>query len=82
MGIMTNIKSKAGIENQDKKSSEEKTNCGHTLVEQKTYLFIANLSDEQVDEITMMINTSFERYDGAYDDVSLVCDRGIKFGGF
>ena len=70
MGIMTNIKSKAGIENQDK------------IIEKKTYLFIANLSDEQVDEITSMINTSFERFDGAYDDVSLVCDRGIKFGGY
>jgi len=67
---MTNIKSKAGIENQDKKLSK------------KTYLFIANLSDEQVNEITMMINTSFERFDGAYDDVSLVCDRGIKFGAY
>ena len=67
---MTNIKSKAGIENQNKKLSK------------KTYLFIANLSDEQVDEITSMINSSFERYDGAYDDVSLVCDRGIKFGGY
>ena len=77
---MANIKSKAGIENQGKKSSEE--NCGHTLVESKTYLFIANLSDEQVDEITMMINTSFERFDGAYDNCALVCDRGIKFGGY
>ena len=67
---MTNIKSKAGIENQDKKSSK------------KTYLFIANLNDEQVEKITRMISTSFERYDGAYDDVSLVCDRGIKFGGY
>jgi galactose-1-phosphate uridylyltransferase len=70
MGIMTNIKSKAGIENQDK------------IIEKKTYLFIANLSDEQVDEITSMINTSFERYDGAYDNCALVCDRGIKFGGY
>ena len=71
MGIMTNIKSKAGIENQDK-----------IIDETKKYLFIANLSEQQVDEIADMISTSFERYDGAYDDVSLVCDRGIKFGGF
>jgi len=71
MGIMTNIKSKAGIENQ-----------GKIIDATKKYLFIANLSDQQVDEITDMIHTSFERYDGAYDDVSLVCDRGIKFGGF
>ena len=71
MGIMTNIKSKAGIENQDK-----------IIDETKKYLFIANLSEQQVDEIADMISTSFERYDGAYDDVSLICDRGIKFGGF
>ena len=74
---MTNIKSKAGIETQGKKLSVPNLDPV-----KKTYLFIANLSDEQVDEITSMINSSFERYDGAYDDVSLVCDRGIKFGGY
>jgi hypothetical protein len=67
---MTDIESKAGIENQGK------------IIEKKTYLFIANISDEQVYEITSMINTSFERFDNAYDDVVLVCDRGIKFGGY
>ena len=76
MGIMTNIKSKAGIENQDKIIDETKKGYHNR------YLFIANLSEQQVDEIADMISTSFERYDGAYDDVSLVCDRGIKFGGF
>jgi len=76
MGIMTNIKSKAGIENQGKIIDAK------IIDVTKKYLFIANLSDQQVDEITDMISSSFERYDGAYDNVSLVCDRGIKFGGF
>ena len=77
---MTRIKSKAGIENQDKKLSEQ--DCGHTLVEPKTYLFIGNLTDDQLDEITEYIHTAFERYDGTYDNAILVCDRGIKFGGY
>ena len=51
-------------------------------IEKKTYLFIGNVTDEQVDEITHEIRTSFQRYDGSYDDVIIVCERGIKFGGY
>ncbi len=50
--------------------------------EKKTYLFIGNVTDEQVDELTHYIHSAFETYDGSFDDVILVCDRGIKFGGY
>ena len=52
------------------------------IEQEKTYLFIGNLTYEQVTEITSMISTSFERFDDEYDDVMLVCHRGVKFGGY
>ena len=51
-------------------------------IDRKKYLVINNITDEQLDEITHFIHTAFEKYDGSYDNVVLVCDRGIKFGGY
>jgi hypothetical protein len=65
----------------DDKIEQEITQCCCTT-EHKKYLFIGNLTDDQLDEITHFIHTAFEKYDGSYDNVVLVCERGIKFGGY
>ena len=73
---------KKSIESRKDDKIEQESDCGHRLVEPTTHLFISNITEEQLDDITEYIHTAFERYDGTYDNVVLVCDRGIKFGGY
>jgi len=53
------------------KPKEEVSNQG--------YLLIANLTDDQIYEISDLVETDIERYNGSYNNVVLVSSKGIKF---
>ena len=53
------------------KPKEEVSNQG--------YLLIANLTDDQIYEISDLIETDLEHYNGSYKNVVMVSAKGIKF---
>jgi len=48
-------------------------------VSNQGYLLIANLTDDQIYEISDLINTDLEHYNGSYKNVVMVSAKGIKF---
>ena len=48
-------------------------------VSNQGYLLIANLTDDQIYEISDLIDTDLEHYNGSYKNVVMVSAKGIKF---